>query len=144
MQLFILFNIGAIVFGMPLPLTKSIHRADAVLKKQSGGDIGGTLSIDGEEIPLYDLSTVFSMETSASGLSGKKIVIAEDEDQVMGLIVDRVGRVISVQENQIEPLPPVFKGRALDCFPQVLARDNDLILLVKPAGIGAVAKHGNA
>ena len=52
-------------------------------------------------------------------------------------VVDRVERAIEAESEQIAPLPPVFTGPALVCFPKVLVSDSDLILLLSPEGMAA-------
>lgn len=64
-----------------------------------------------------------------------KIMIVGNEEYSLGLKVDHVDGVVSVSNEQIKWLSPIFKGPSLNCFPRVLKQNNHLILLLNPKGI---------
>jgi hypothetical protein len=58
----------------------------------------------------------------------------------LGMVVDHVDRVVSVDSKRIESLSPIFNGPAMLCFPGVLKYDDRLFLLLNPAGIVSVKR----
>jgi chemotaxis signal transduction protein len=138
MQTFVLFQIGERQFGMDMPLVESIHRARSLFGEQSGETLNNTMELNGEKIVLCDLPTLLGQEESPRDLAKKKVMLVKSGDHSMALIVDRVDGVISVETAQLAPLPGVFEGPALACFPRALARDDDLVLLLEPEGMRGV------
>jgi chemotaxis signal transduction protein len=141
MQTLVLFQIGARQFGMDMPLVESIHRARSLFGEQSGETLNDTLELDGEEIVLCDLPSLLGEEGSSHDLAKKKVMLVKSGDHSMALIVDRVDGVISVEADLLAPLPRVFEGPALACFPRALARDDDLVLLLEPEGMSGVVRE---
>ena len=144
MQTLVLFQIGDRQFAMDMPLVESIHRARALFGEQSAETLNDTLELDGKEIVLCDLPSLLGEEESSRDLAKKKVMLVKSGDHSMALIVDRVDGVISVETDLLAPLPPVFQGPALACFPRALARDDDLVLLLEPEGMSGVVREDAA
>ena len=144
MQTLVLFQIGARQFGMDMPLVESIHRARSLFGEQSEQTLNDTLELNGEEIVLCDLPSLLGEEESSRDMAKKKVMLVKSGDHSMALIVDRVDGVISVETDLLAPLPPVFQGPALACFPRALARDDDLVLLLEPEGMSGVVREDAA
>ena len=138
MQTLVLFQIGERQFGMDMPLVESIHRARSLFGEQSEETLNNMLELNGEEIVLCDLPSLLGEEESSRDLAKKKVMLVKSGDHSMALIVDRVDGVISVDTDQVAPLPCVFEGPALACFPRALASDDDLVLLLEPEGMSGV------
>lgn len=142
MQSLVLFQVGDRQFGVDMPLVRSIQRAGALFKERSGETLGKRLEVDGEEILLCDLPSFLEQKEPSHDLASKKVMVMKSGDHTMALIVDRVDGVVSVENEQLAPLPHVFEGPAFVCFPRVLARDDDLVLLLEPEGMsGMVAEQ---
>ena len=142
MQSLVLFQVGGRQFGVDMPLVSSIQRAGALIKERSGETLVSTLEVDGEKIPLCDLPSFLGQNEPSHDLARKKVMLMKSRDHAIALIVDRVEGVISVESEQLAPLPLVFEGPALACFPRVLALDDDLVLLLEPEGMsGMVAEQ---
>jgi len=94
-----------------------------------------TLFIDGKEIPLYDLSLLFSEGSAVSDSDGKRIMLIDIQGHFIAVKADRIENVVSVAGDRIEPLPPVFGNPSLICFPRVLKHADTLILLLDIEGI---------
>ena len=66
------------------------------------------------------------------------------EEHSIGIIVNRVDQVVSVDNDRIESLSPIFKGASMSCFPNVLKHEDTLILILAPQGIEqAVQERAN-
>ena len=135
MKELLLFQAGNIQFGLDLPLVKSIHSVNARFAEQAGRSHRLVQVMDGEEFPLYDLPTIFGDVTSSGDPMSQKVILVEAQEHPIALGVDRVERVVSVNSDRIQPLPPIFKGLPLSCFPKVLKHEDELILLLNPEGI---------
>jgi chemotaxis signal transduction protein len=131
MQRLVIFQIGNRQLGVNMELTGSIEAAAGLLDQQGSN----VLMINGEEVPLYDLAAVFGNAPSSLGPESRKVMLVRTRERRLALVVDRVDRVIEAESEEIAPLPPVFTGPALACFPRVLVRESELILLLNPEGM---------
>ena len=71
MERLIFFQVGDIQFGLDMSRTRSIEAASSLLAKQPDLHNRGVLVLDGEEIPLYDLTRVLG-NTAAPQKPGTK------------------------------------------------------------------------
>lgn len=139
MRTLVLFQVGDRHFGLDMPLARSIESASAFLAEQSGNIRQDMLVMDGAEMPVYDLTAFLGETTSLHDPANRKVVIVKNQDRLLALVVDRVHHVIEVERELIEPLPPVFKGPALKCFPWVLRQQDNLVPILNPEGIDEAA-----
>jgi hypothetical protein len=137
----LLFRVGAMQFGIDLPLISNIHsvKSSIVLQKEGGARLLRTES--GEEMPLYDLSYLFEGDGFSHDSEDKKMIMLQVDEHPIGLIVDRVDQVVAVDNDGLEPLPPIFKGPAQACFPSVLKQEDLLVLLLSPEGIVKITQE---
>ena len=136
-----LFRVGALQFGIDLPLISNIHSAKSsiVLQQEGGARLLRTES--GAEMPLYDLSYLFEGDHFARDSEDKKMIMLQIDENPIGLIVDRIDQVVAVDKDGFEPLPLIFKGPAQICFPRVLKQGDSLVLLLDPAEIVKFAQE---
>lgn len=140
MKELLLFRVGALQFGIDLPLISNIHSAKSsiVLQQEGGARLLRTES--GAEMPLYDLSYLFERESFCRDSEDKKMIMLQVDEKPIGLIVDRIDQVVVVDKDGLEPLPPIFKGPAQACFPRVLKQADSLVLLLAPDEIVKIAQ----
>jgi len=136
----LLFRVGAMQFAIDLPLISNIQSAKSstVLHKEGGAGLLQTES--GEELPLYDLASLFDGNGSARDSEDKKIIMLQVDEKPIGLVVDRVDQVVAAGDDELEPLSPIFKGPAQACFPKVLKQGDLLVLLLAPEGVVKTAR----
>jgi chemotaxis signal transduction protein len=139
MQRLVLFHVGDNQFGIDMAVTRSIETAGRLLGEQPGAADKRSLTVDGEEVPLFDLSTMLGGATSSCDPQGRKVMLVRSGGHHVALIVDRVDRVTEVGSGRIAPLPPVFRGPALAWFPRVLMQEDRLVLVLSPEGIADAA-----
>ncbi len=135
MKELLLFQAGNIQFGLNLPLVKSIQGVNARFAEQAGSKHKLVQVMDGEELPLYDLPSIMTDETSSDDPMSQKVILVESHEHPIALGVDRVKQVVSVSSDSIHPLPLIFNGLPLSCFPRVLKHEDELILLLNPEEI---------
>ena len=134
MEELLLFQVGTLQLGIDLAYIKSIQSAKPDFAEQ-GNKKCLTQVVDGKEIPLYDLLSIFEKGATLRKPNGEKVIAVESQNQSMGLIVDRIKQVVPVDNDQIKSLSPIFREPSLACFPNVLKHDNQLILLFTPEGL---------
>jgi len=134
MEELLLFQVGTHQLGIDLACIKSIQSAKPNFSEPKGPNKRLTQVVEGKEIPLYDLLSVFEKDAALRDSAGEKVIAVQSENSPMGLIVDRINQVVPVDSDRIIPLSPIFRGSSLACFPKVLKHDNRLVLLFSPEG----------
>jgi chemotaxis signal transduction protein len=118
-------------YSVELRFVKSIHGTDVI---RENGHQSPVLQVNGHIIPLISLSSFISGKKGLDATSGK-IMLFESQLCSFAVKVDQIERIISAKEDQIESMPPVFRGFSQSCFPCVLKQDDSMILMIRPDGI---------
>ena len=135
MEEFLLLQAGNFQLGLNLPLIREILGVSAPSEEQAAEGHQRMQVVDGKEIPLYDLSSILEKKMTSYESDSKKVIGIESAGRSLLLAVDRIDRVVSVDSVQIKPIPPIFKGLSVSCFPHVLKHKDKLILVLNPKGI---------
>jgi purine-binding chemotaxis protein CheW len=91
--------------------------------------LAGFLNLEGTPVPVIRLGRLFQQPESALHL-WTPLVIVRCGQQLMALLVDRVERVLDVDDSALYPLPP---GHALnDCVEGIVRTAGDSILVISP------------
>jgi len=141
MQRLVLFQVSGRRFGLDMALAKSIEATNVPQAKGADWRNRGTLVVDGEKVPIYDLAAIMGDTTFTHDARNRKVILVKVQGRYLALLVDRMDRPVEVDNDLVEPLPPIFRGPPRDCFPKVLRREDELILILSPEGLGRIAKH---
>jgi len=135
MKRMLLFQVGTRPFGIDLPCVKSIQSVKHIVDEGAEGSNQLTRVFDYKQTSLYDLVSIFEKETAGRDFENEKLIMVEADGKSMGMIVSGIDQIVSVDNDRIKPLPPIFKGASMLCFPKVLKHEDTLILLLAPEGI---------
>ncbi|MGN0729011.1 response regulator [Treponema sp.] len=118
---FFIFDSGASYFIPSQFVVDTVYRAQSEFKT----DFDRTyITVDGQDIPVYALSSLLSANHSSAGISGEPpIVIVEYLELRLGIIVERITGFVDVT---VKPLPPSFK-KSLALQGVVLNESNDFV-----------------
>ena len=128
-------------FGIDLNLIRSIQPLQPNAVEQPETNQPGIQKLDDRETEQCDLLSLFDNEAPSSVSDNQKVIMVEADGISLGMIVDHVYRVVSVDSKRIELLAPIFSGPALLCFQGVLKHDDRLFLIVNPEGINKVQSN---
>lgn len=104
------FNVGEEIFGIPIEEVIEIVRVHEITSiPQTPAFISGMINLRGQVITVIDLRNRF-MLGSKSHDELTRIIIVEIENLKTGILVDSVESVLSIQEKDFEPPPPVVSG----------------------------------
>jgi chemotaxis signal transduction protein len=135
MQRLVLFNVGNCQLGVDMSATAGVESATSLLGENETSSRKNTVIIDSEEIPVCDLSDMLGDSPASHDPGNRKVMLLRTQGDTLALLVDRVDRVIEVKDQNILPLPPIFKGVAHACFPRVLIQEGQLVLVLSPEGM---------
>ena len=141
MKKLLFFQVGTMQFGLDLHLISSIQPLQQNAVEQPETNQRGRQNFDDRETELCDLFSLFDKTPNCSVADSRKIIMVKVDGSLLGMIVDRVDRVVAVDGNRFELLAPIFDGPAMSCFPGVLSYDGSLYLILNPAGIERVKRQ---
>ncbi len=133
-QSFVVFRLGKEGYAL------EVMRVQEVLDMQSltvvpGGPrfLLGVINLRGHVVPVYDLRMPFGLAREEKPKHAPSVLIVEgaegDENQITGLLVDRVSDVLEFSPDEVQPPPQLGLGKATP-FVRGLIRHQDGFLLV--------------
>jgi purine-binding chemotaxis protein CheW len=127
----VVFSLGEEQYALPIEAVHEIIRYTEPRSVASSVDwIRGVISLRGKIIPVYDLAARLG-QTSGADAEDQKIVIVESATVTAGVIVDDVQEVLTVDPEQVEPLPSA-DGESIDAIAKI---DDRLIVLLNAVGL---------
>ncbi|HNV68877.1 MAG TPA: chemotaxis protein CheW [Candidatus Ozemobacteraceae bacterium] len=91
--------------------------------------VEGVIVLRGHVIPIIDLRKRFEMSAIAD-IQSAKILIVEFHSHQLGMIVDNVSEVFRLNQNQIEPAPPLFHGNVSSQYIQGVGKLEERIIVL--------------
>ncbi len=124
------FRIGAETFAVPISLVHEIVRVPDITAVPEAPDcVEGVINLRGKIIPVVDLRKRFGECAVASGKKNR-ILVAEVEGKLVGLIVDAASEVLKIPPSEIEAPPEVFEEGELNYVIGVGKLAGRLVILV--------------
>jgi len=105
---FTVFTVAGEEFGIKLDRVVEIikpKKATSLLRVPAF--IDGVINLRGTIIPVMDMRKRFNVKPSSSK---ERIIITKLRGEKIGLIVDTVKEIVSIDKKQIAPTPSIFKG----------------------------------
>lgn len=103
------FRIGKETFGVPINLVHEIVRLPEITAVPDAPDyIEGVINLRGKIVSIVDLRKRFG-ETRIEANRKNRILVAEIDRKMVGLIVDAASEVIRLAETEIEAPPEIFQ-----------------------------------
>lgn len=107
---FATFYVGQMLLGIEIRKTEEINRQLELTVVPNGPDyVRGVVNLRGEVVTVVDLRTILGLETAPLSGSSRNVIVRCGNERV-GLLVDRVADVVTVQAGEIEPPPANVHG----------------------------------
>lgn len=124
------FRIGRETFGVPIALVHEIVRVPEITAvPDSPGYVEGVINLRGKIVSVVDLRKRFGEKTIA-GHKRNRILVAEIQGKLVGLIVDSASEVLKVPESEIELPPSAFEEGELNYVTGVGKLNGRLIIMI--------------
>ena len=124
------FRIGRETFGIPIGLVREIVRMMEITAVPEAPDfVEGVINLRGRIIPVIDLRKRFR-EPGITADKRNRILVAELEGRLVGLIVDAASEVLKLARSDIEPPPELLQENDLSYVTGLGKRNGKLIILV--------------
>lgn len=96
--------------------------------------VKGVINLRGQIVPILDLREILGYDEDFSN-EKRKIIIIENEDELLGLIIDEVLSISRIEDSQIEDLDKVGFTDFADVIESVAKFDDKLVAILSIAKI---------
>jgi purine-binding chemotaxis protein CheW len=128
---FISFAIGDDQYGVDIMAVREIKGWSEITHLPKQPDyVRGVLNLRGVIVPIIDLRCRFGQGLTAATVM-HVVIIVQMEQQLVGLLADRVSDIISVDPAKIKPVPKVAQTARLDFLSGIVTIDEALIALIE-------------
>lgn len=105
---FVTFHTGSQSFSLDIMQVREIRRWSAAAPlPHAPDDVLGVMNLRGSVIPVYDLATCFGLNKTPEN-ERNVVVVASNGGKTMGLLVEAVSEIRTVQREKIQE-PPEFR-----------------------------------
>ena len=131
-QQLVVFSLGAEEYALPIAAVSEIIRFTEPRSVASEvAWIRGVIGLRGKIIPIFDLAA--RLELPGTDSEPGKIVILETGSDQVGVMVDEVEEVLTVETEQLEPVPTANT----DSIEAIAKIDDRLVILLNSEGLFA-------
>lgn len=146
------FHLGDLFMGVEVRHVQEVLRYQKMTRVPLAATVvEGLINLRGQIVTAIDLRRRIGLMDRAAGQLPMNVVV-RDADGIVSLLVDEIGDVLEVEENEIQPPPSTVRGVAHDLIQGVFKLESRLLLLLDveqmfkvdaDAGM-ATATHGGA
>lgn len=141
----VVFKLGREEYGVSILQVQEIKRITEITRVPHSPDyIKGVMNLRGSVLPVIDLKKRLNLPPQ-DYTDDTRIIIIKVEDVTVGMIVDAVSEVTTIDQSSIEPPQAVVGGIAADYLSGVGKLENRLLILLNAdaiIGIGQEVKAG--
>jgi len=131
----VVFKLGREEYGVSILQVQEIKRITEITRVPHSPDyIKGVMNLRGSVLPVIDLKKRLSLPPEEY-TEDTRIIIIKVEEIVVGMIVDAVSEVTTIDQNSIEPPQAVVGGIAADYLSGVGKLENRLLILLNTDAI---------
>jgi purine-binding chemotaxis protein CheW len=128
---YVLFRLGDEEYGLPIEQVSSIIRYEpATPVPHSPESVDGVINLRGHVIPVVNLKRKLLGTAFVAGVTSR-IVVAEGEAGMVGLVVDAANEVTTISLEDVRPTPETaLTSETADAFEGVASHEDRLVILL--------------
>jgi purine-binding chemotaxis protein CheW len=130
------FMVGDLFFGVDVLSIQEVLRPQPMTRVPlAPGMIRGLINLRGQILTAIDLRERLGLPATPAEVDGMNIVV-QLPDGAVSLLVDQVGEVLNLSEEQFETSPPTLRGAVSEVISGVYKlKDRLLLLLDVPSAV---------
>ncbi len=129
-QEYLIFRLGAEEYGIDILKVQEIRGCDRVTRIPNAPDfISGVTNLRGVIVPIVDLRVRFTLPVVAYD-ENTVVIVLNLTDRIIGIVVDGVVDVTSLEAEQIKPTPDVSATLSSRYLTGLGVIDNRMMILV--------------
>ncbi len=126
----VVFEAGSEHFGVGIASVESIIKLQAITRMpQAPRFVEGVTNLRGKVLPVIDLRRRFGLPPQEPTKDSRIIVISMDATEV-GMIVDSVSEVLTIQDQNVEPTPALATSVDSKFITGIAKVDQRLVILI--------------
>lgn len=107
----VVFQLGEEEFGLDIMQVQEIIRIPEITRIPHSPDhVKGVINLRGKIITVINLDTRFGMEQKVHD-DNSRIIVAEFDENVVGMVVDSVSEVLRLPLSTVEQVPEIVSGK---------------------------------
>ncbi len=128
------FQLGEELYGVNIMDVKEIVRVQEIRAIPNAPTyVEGIFNLRSEIIPIISLHKRFHIKKLVTSeedelLSG--FVILDIDGMKLGIIIDRISRVVTIEEEQIQPPPQMFSGIGAEYIQGVVRQEDGYLIIL--------------
>ena len=132
---FVTFTLGGHSFGITAADVLELNRnLDVTPVPKSSPIVRGIMNLRGQLVPAIDMYVRLSLESLAPRTESISIILRGD-GQLLALLVDDVGEILTLDQNTFEPPPSNFSTVSRELVSGVHKLPDRLLLILDPKQI---------
>ncbi len=132
---FVTFFTGGQSFSIDIRQVREIRRWSAVTPlPHAPAEVLGVMNLRGSVIPIFDLAVRFGLTKTPDHVRNV-VVIAAHESQTVGLLVESVSEILSVERDRIQETPDLRSDNSRQSIIGVIPVDDGMTRIID---LGAV------
>jgi purine-binding chemotaxis protein CheW len=134
-QQFITFTLGAEEYGIDIMVVREIKGwTDTTMIPNAPAHVRGVINLRGVIVPIFDLRARFGVGLTLP-TSMHVVIIVAAGSRTVGLLVDTVSDIISIDPKSIRPIPEMGLPTEDQFLEGLVAIENRMVTLVSLAGL---------
>jgi purine-binding chemotaxis protein CheW len=134
-QQFITFTLGAEEYGIDIMVVREIKGwTDTTMIPNAPAHVRGVINLRGVIVPIFDLRARFGVGLTVP-TSMHVVIIVATGSRTVGLLVDTVSDIISIDPKAIRPIPEMGLPTEDQFLEGLVAIENRMVTLVSLAGL---------
>jgi purine-binding chemotaxis protein CheW len=129
-QQFISFRVGGEEYAIDIMAVREIKGwTDTTALPNQPAFILGVVNLRGTIVPIFDLRCRFGMgltEATATHV----VIIVSVRDRVMGLLVDAVSDILTVDGSEIQPVPEMERGLSTEFLSGLITVNDGMVVVL--------------
>ncbi|MDR1862378.1 MAG: chemotaxis protein CheW [Treponema sp.] len=133
-QQLVTFQLGEELYGINIMDVKEIVRVQAIrVIPNAPAYVEGIFNLRSEIIPIINLHKRFHLKKAAASeedelLSG--FIILDIDGMKLGVIIDRVSRVVTIEKEEIQPPPQMVSGIGAEYIQGVVRQETGYLVIL--------------
>jgi purine-binding chemotaxis protein CheW len=139
----VVFELGSEHFGVKISAVESIIKMQAITKMPHAPEfVEGVTNLRGKVLPVIELRKRFGLERREADRNSRIIVISEGGTEV-GMIVDGVSEVLTVNEQAVEAAPAITASVDSTFITGIAKIDQRLVILLDLGRVLSIQEQGS-
>jgi purine-binding chemotaxis protein CheW len=130
MKQYISFKIGGEEYAIDIMAVREIKGwTETTSLPNQAQHILGVMNLRGTIVPVFDLRCRFGMGLTEATRSHVVIIVAV-QDRIVGLLVDAVSDILTIDSSEIRPVPEMDRGVATDFLSGIVSINDSMVVIL--------------